>query len=450
MSQNFKKLIVFLSLSIFCIKPSIAEITFQEILENPADLKINLKYATEQEAIGRYKATLSTLERLSMLYPVNTDIKLYLISILLKMDSVAKLQLMIETMLQDPNTSQETRDYIAEILKTIREQSNPKPKWFAHLDLSYTQTDNSNIDGYTKSNKLLGKSQSGPFPNNLIRYDKTYVRGSSLTIGKNIDETSAISFNAGLKINTQNKGDTFVNDLASSSVSYSKIFGKNYFIPYAFYTRTNERSEDDLNSRGIGFNNTYNINQNNSISYSSSFISTKYDEKASTIAVSDDKNNDTSTGSLGYNYTFSDVNLISSKISYTRKDAKIGYNSYDGPGLNIGFTRVLPFGILKLDKTYQTNSYRGKNTKTIHSVINRKDEIETSQIQLSGRLTQVIPHIQLLGRITKLIPVINKLEGDIFYSIKYVEIDSESTLLNNSAIRKNTSFNIIKRFSLNE
>ena len=113
MSQNFKKLIVFLSLSIFCIKPSIAEITFQEILENPADLKINLKYATEQEAIGRYKATLSTLERLSMLYPVNTDIKLYLISILLKMDSVAKLQLMIETMLQDPNTSQETRDYIA-------------------------------------------------------------------------------------------------------------------------------------------------------------------------------------------------------------------------------------------------------------------------------------------------------------------------------------------------
>jgi len=450
MRHTFRKLIVFISLTFFFTQSLIAKITFQEILENPADLKINLKYATEQEAIGRYKATLSTLERLSMLYPVNTDIKLYLISILLKMDSVAKLQLMIETMLQDPNTSQETRDYIAEILTTIREQSNPQPKWFAHLDLSYTQIDNSNIDGVTKSGKLFISDSDENFPIDANKYDKTYARGSSLTIGKNIDETSAISFNAGLKINTQNKGNTFVNDLASSSVSYSKIFGKNYFIPYAFYTRTNERSEDDLNSRGIGFNNTYNINQNNSISYSSSFVSTKYDEKASTDAVSDDKNNDTSTGSLGYNYTFSDVNLISTKASYTRKDAKIGYNSYDGPGLNIGFTRVLPFGILKLDKTYQTNSYRGKNTELIHTVINRKDEIETSQIQLSGRLSQVIPHIQLLGRITKLIPVINKLEGDIFYSIKHVETDSESTLLNNSAIRKNTSFNIIKRFTLNE
>ena len=438
MSQNFKKLIVFLSLSIFSIKPSIAEVTFQEILENPADLKINLKYATEQEALGRYKATLSTLERLSMLYPVNTDIKLYLISILLKMDSVAKLQLMIETMLQDPNTSQETRDYIAEILKTIREQSNPKPKWFAYLDLSYNQTDNSNIDGVTKTEKLFISGSKENFPIDAIKYDKTYARGKSLTIGKNIDETSAISFNAGVKINTQNKGNTYVNDLVSGSVSYSKIFGKNYFIPYAFYTRTNERSEDDLNSRGIGFNNTYNINKNNSISYSSSFASTKYDEKASTDAVSDDKNNDTSTGSLGYNYTFSDVNLISTKISYTRKDAKIGYNSYDGPGLNIGYTRVLPFGMLKLDKTYQTNSYRGKN-KIIHTVINRKDEIETSLIQLSGRLSKLLPFLKELDP-----------NGEIFYSLKHVETDTESTLLNNSAIRKNTSFNIIKRFSLNE
>ena len=87
MSFIFKKIVLFIILSIFLIKHSIAEITFQEILENPADLEINLKYATEQEALGRYKATLSTLERLNMLYPVNTDIKLYLISILLKMDS---------------------------------------------------------------------------------------------------------------------------------------------------------------------------------------------------------------------------------------------------------------------------------------------------------------------------------------------------------------------------
>ena len=72
------------ALLFFYIKSSIAEVTFLDVIENPSDLKINLTYAKEQEALGRYKATLATLERLNMLYPVNTDIKLYLISIFLK------------------------------------------------------------------------------------------------------------------------------------------------------------------------------------------------------------------------------------------------------------------------------------------------------------------------------------------------------------------------------
>ena len=54
---------------------------------------------------------------------------------------------MIETMLQDPNTTEETRDYIEEILKTIRDQSEPKPKWFAYLDLAIIKLIIHNIDG---------------------------------------------------------------------------------------------------------------------------------------------------------------------------------------------------------------------------------------------------------------------------------------------------------------
>ena len=69
----------------------------------------------------------------------------------------------------------------------------------------------------------------------------------------------------------------------------------------------------------------------------------------------------------------------------------------------------------------------------------RKDDIKTSQIQLSGKLIQILPFFK------KLDP-----KGQIFYNIKHTEIDSDSTLLNNSAIRESTSFNIIKRFTLYE
>ena len=254
MSQNFKKLIVFLSLSIFCIKPSIAKVTFQEILENPSDIEINLKYAKEQEALGRYKATITTLERLNMLYPVNTDLKLYLISILLKLDSESKLQLMIETMLQDPNTTDETREYIEGILENIRQESEPKGKWFAYADLNYMQTDHSNIDGSSKSGFLWFNDRKNGLPKKV--YDKTYSRGASFTIGKNLNATSALSFSGGLNINTQNKGIENESDLSYGSLSYSKILGKHYILPYVSYSRPNERNEADLNSNGLGFINT--------------------------------------------------------------------------------------------------------------------------------------------------------------------------------------------------
>ena len=127
-----------------------AEITYKEILDNPTDLELNLNYAKQQESSGNLKLTIATLERLSMLYPSNTDIKLYLLSILIKMDSYVKVDLMVRTMMNDPNTSIETRKLIAELLSDTGDEKK-KSKWFAYLDLKYFQTEEDNISGITKT-----------------------------------------------------------------------------------------------------------------------------------------------------------------------------------------------------------------------------------------------------------------------------------------------------------
>ena len=62
-------------------------ITYMQILQKPNDLDLNLKYAQQQGKMGNYKQTISTLERLQMLYPDNIEIKLYLLSILVQTDS---------------------------------------------------------------------------------------------------------------------------------------------------------------------------------------------------------------------------------------------------------------------------------------------------------------------------------------------------------------------------
>ena len=47
----------------------------------PNDLDLNIKYAQQQGKMGNFKQTISTLERLNMLYPDNVEIKLYLLSV---------------------------------------------------------------------------------------------------------------------------------------------------------------------------------------------------------------------------------------------------------------------------------------------------------------------------------------------------------------------------------
>ena len=85
-------------------------IKYEEILENPTDLELTLNYAKQQEEAGNFKLTIATLERMIMLYPTNPDIKIYLLSILIKMDSPAKVELMVQSMINDPNTKDETKN----------------------------------------------------------------------------------------------------------------------------------------------------------------------------------------------------------------------------------------------------------------------------------------------------------------------------------------------------
>ena len=115
--KNAKLLSLIISLLlIFNSKAISSIITYKEILDNPTDLELNLNYAKQQEKSGNIKSTIATLERLSMLYPKNADIKIYLLSILLKMDSKVKVDLMVRTILNDPNTTDETRNLIGELL----------------------------------------------------------------------------------------------------------------------------------------------------------------------------------------------------------------------------------------------------------------------------------------------------------------------------------------------
>tara|TARA_Y100000591_G_C21796497_1_gene679627 strand:+ start:153 stop:1472 length:1320 start_codon:yes stop_codon:yes gene_type:complete len=437
MKKFYIKLII---LIFFNFNSVCAEISYKEILDNPTDLELNLNYAKQQEKVGNFKLTIATLERLNILYPSNSDIKLYLLSILIKMDSKVKVELMIQTMLNDPNTTDETRVLIAELLSNDQIDEQNK-KWFSYIDLTYTQTREDNISAITKTKTLLQNDVSIPFPVVddflIVEHDKIHTKGSSLTFGKNFDNTSSIYFNLGLNINTQNKKATGESEIISGSTSYFKALGNHYLSPYFYYSRPNYKRLEDYNTKGAGFNNTYVINEKNNINYGLSYSNTSYDQ-TSTFDAADDKDFENFSSNIRYNFNISPTIQISSKLILNKTDSLKNYDSYNSEGINFSISQIIKYGTLKIQTTFLENNYEAKDT-FISPSIDRKDESLVSTISLSGQLNQIIPFAKKINN-----------NDSIFYSLKLKHSDVSSNILNYDVDRRFLSLGLTKRINLNE
>ena len=416
-----------------------AEITYKEILDNPTDLELNLNYAKQQESSGNLKLTISTLERLSMLYPSNTDIKLYLLSILIKMDSAVKVDLMVKTMMNDPNTSVETRKLIAELLSNTGEKKK-ESKWFAYLDIKYSQTEEDNISGITKTKQLLQEGSKIPYTTVdsrlVVEYDKAYTRAGSLTVGKNIDESSSLFFNLGLDINTINKKIKGDNDVVSSSVSYFKAKDNHYISPYVFWSKPNYRKQADYDTMGYGINNTYIINEKNNLNYGLSYSDTSYVQNAAFDTAAD---NDSGVYSsfVRYNHNLTKKTQIGTKLIWGRTESKKKFDSYDSTGINLTLSQILPFGTLKLKSTYLKNDYDEIESFVSPTII-RKDESLVTALSLDGQLNQILPFLKRFDK-----------KNTIFYSLNIRQSDVSSNILNHDIERNFTTIGLTKRINLN-
>ena len=105
-----------------------AEVTYLEILKNPTDLRLNLQYAKEQEALGEFKSVIATLERLTALYPANLDLKLYLLSVAVKTDSTEKVLRLIDEIRQSDEITDDVKKRVAQVFDDINKKKVDEEK----------------------------------------------------------------------------------------------------------------------------------------------------------------------------------------------------------------------------------------------------------------------------------------------------------------------------------
>ena len=169
--MRIQKLFITYLVIFFFSQNAIAEISYQQILDEPANLELNLKYAKEQADKQRYKQTIGTLERLTSLYPTNLEIKLYLLSILLKTDSSEKVLGLIEDIKLNNQSSEENKKIIEEIIAQLnlaKQGQQVNLDWNHYLDLILGKTYNSNINSISNSKTLYINNYISNFASNKI------------------------------------------------------------------------------------------------------------------------------------------------------------------------------------------------------------------------------------------------------------------------------------------
>ena len=454
--KNAKLLILVISLLLIINSKAVSSIiSYKEILDNPTDLELNLNYAKQQEKSGNIKSTIATLERLSKLYPKNSDIKLYLLSILLKMDSRVKVDFMVKTMLEDPNTNEKTKKLIAELLTGNQFQKDKKNKWIAYLDINYSQTEEDNISGRTKSGKLAksnGTTDSEvPFPANdsklTLEYDKTFVKGTALTLGRILNESSSVFMNLGLNVNTNNKKLKGESDVHSVSLSYLKANKNHYFSPYIYYNKLNYRMQEDYQTRGFGMSNTYLFNDKFNLNYALSYSDSRYHSKPNPVDsqgtqifadAGDLNNNEVYNANIRLNYNLTDKMQISSKVIFSDIQHAKSFDSYESSGVNLSISRIFPFGTFTASATHLTNVFDTRKI-TVSSLKDRED-------------TSLVTNLILKGDINQLLPTLKKINKDnsIYYTISFRESNVNSSISSYEIKRSFKKIGISKRINFND
>ena len=414
-------------------------ITYEEILDNPSDLELNLNYAKQQEKQGNLKLTIATLERLSMLYPENLDIKLYLLSILIEMDSAVKVDLMVRTMMNDPNTSDKTKKIIAELLVKTKKEEKKENKWFAYLDLTYAQTKENNISGITKNKKIMQGNvlQAYPFVDRslVVKADRTRKRAASITLGKNIDDSSSFFINLGADINDVDKKVKGDNDILSTSLSYFKMFGNHYISPYLYWTKPNYTGQEDYQTVGAGINNTLIINEKNNINYSLAFSDTVYNTN-SKFPSANESNSNVYSSFVRHNYNFSNNKQLGTRLILNRTETLKEYDTYYSKGISLSYSQIYPIGTFNLTSTYLENDYEERESFISNKIL-RSDESLVTSLSLSGQINQILPFIRTINS-----------DNSIFYSLNLKNSDVSSNIVNYDVERNFFTISLTKRLNI--
>ena len=405
-------------------------ITYVQILQNPNDLDLNLKYAQQQGKVGNYKQTISTLERLNMLYPDNVEIQLYLLSVLVQIDSPEKANTIIEEM-------KLRRDLEAEDLETLKEieeelKDREPGLWTLTLDTGIASVWSDNVNSVSKTR--LKKSSDSIVEFGSAKHDRTGSGAMGISATRPVGEQSSLLIN--LSHTTSDQYQELDDDFQSYgfTLGFDTVLGNQSLSPYLITNKTDNMADADAFSLMYGIGGFFSVGERNSISYGYSFT----DSKSNHNSEDNTANEANAIGhgfTLGHDYIVNKLISTSIALGYSDSDAKVDAGNdaetYDF-GLSVNF--AFPWAFISVSSAHSFNDYK-KADSSVVSDIARSDYVNTFSVGLTKAIGDFFPTLDP--------------NRSTFINLGYENVESEANIINYDYEADSFSISLSRSFKLN-
>ena len=317
-------------------------VTYEDILKDPDNIALNVRYAQEQIAQGEILSAAATLERILLVDPNLADVRLLYAVVLYRLDSLNEAQKELNT-LKTLKLPPSILDQVKAYEKKIKSRKR-RTHFGLRQSNGWGYDTNRNASPHSKQ-QLFYDTALDVQGTNVRRPDTHFLNVSSLDVTHDLGFQAGHSLFGNFTYFLQNQ--TNVHSLSLGSYQYE--LGGTYkgswfnFTPSFFYNYLYLSSQSFLRSQGGNFLFERDITKK---------LNAFYDfriERQDFMNISENTDSYNRKGpefdhAWGVNYMLRPTMRWSSNIGYSEKFAKQNYYAYDRISLNNTHTWVLPKG----------------------------------------------------------------------------------------------------------
>ena len=380
--------------------------------------------------MGNFKQTISTLERLTMLYPDNVEIKLYLLSVLVQVDSPEKANSIIEEMKLRRDLEPEDLETLIEIEEELKDRE--PGLWNITADISMGGVFNNNVNSVSK-NRL--KEESDEVTNfNSAMFDRTLSGGVGLSATRPIGEESTLLINASHSLSEQYQETDDDYQSYGFTFALDTVLGNQSISPYLMLSKSDYQTDADSFSKMYGVGGFFSVGERNSFSYGYAYSNSKGNHN-DTDDTAMETNAVGHSFTLGHDFILTEIISTNLSLGYSDTDARVDAgNDYETYDVSFGLNFAFPWAYIAISNSVSFNDYKKEDT-TVSSNKLRSDYTNTFDIMFTKAIGDLLPIIDP--------------NRSLFINLSYEKLFSEGNMHNYDYIADSVSMSFSKSFRFN-